>query len=139
LIVLDTSVLSLAFRRRRGDSVPPPAVTELAGLIQRDEPLGVPGIVLQELLSGVRTDEQFQRLADLMAGFPLLPTRREDHLAAARISNACRRKGASASTIDCLIAAQTISMKGELFTVDRDFGEIAEHTRLSLYEIRAHR
>lgn len=72
-----------------------------------------------------------------MDGFPLLLARREDHLSAARISNACRRKGVSASTIDCLIAAQTISVKGELFTLDDDFELIASHTGLRLREIHA--
>ena len=69
-----------------------------------------------------------------MEGFSLLSARREDHLAAARISNTCRRHGISASTIDCLIAAQAIAVKGELYTLDRDFTSVAALTKLLLYQ-----
>jgi len=54
VIVLDTSALSVVFRRSRPDetAVPAPALV-LKRLIAEDVPMAVPGIVLQELLSGV--------------------------------------------------------------------------------------
>ena len=99
--------------------------------------MAIPGIVLQELLSGVRTDEQFDRLLAVADGFPVLTAGRDDHVLAARVSNACRLGGVSATTIDCLIAAQTIVSRGKLLTLDRDFARMAPHCGLELFEPRS--
>lgn len=133
MILLDRSVLSLAFRRRRGGEAEPQAAATLRDLVAEDAPIGVPGIVLQELLSGVRTAQEFDRLKGLMEGFPLVMARREDHLTAARIVNACARKGVPISTVDCLIAALAISRKAALFTLDTDFSRMAPHCGLTLF------
>jgi predicted nucleic acid-binding protein len=134
MIVLDTSVLSLAFRRVRGEAGAPPVVVELRRLVATDAALAVPGIVLQELLSGVRSTEQFRRLAGLLDGFPLLFARKRTHLAAAQVANACRQGGIAASTADCLIAAHAIDIRGRLFTVDSDFGAIAGCSTLRMHD-----
>jgi predicted nucleic acid-binding protein len=132
VIVLDTSVLSLAFRRRRreeGDSGP---VAALRKLIADNMLVAVPGIVLQELLSGVRSREQFRNLRTSMAGFPLLLASESHHVRAARISNTCRRRGVACSTTDALIAAISVESGGTLFTTDADFQRIASHCGLKL-------
>jgi predicted nucleic acid-binding protein len=56
-----------------------------------------------------------------------------EHDRAAQISNACRRGGITCSTVDALIAAMTISIKGDLLTTDADFQQIASVCDLSLY------
>lgn len=132
--MLDTSILSLAFRRRRWDpgAEEPPPVAALRKLIADDAPLAVPGIVLQELLSGVRSHRQFRELRQAMAGFPLLMAGETHHVRAAQISNACRRHGVACSTIDALVAAITIENHGTLLTTDADFRRIAPHCGLKL-------
>lgn len=85
----------------------------------------IPGVVLQELLSGARTDEQMDRLGAAVAGFRILLATREHHLEAARLANACRHVGVTAATVDCLIAAQTIAAGAELLTTDNDFTPMA--------------
>jgi predicted nucleic acid-binding protein len=132
MILLDTSVLSLAFRRRRVGEPEPRVATTLRRLVAEDAPLIVPGIVLQELLSGVRTAREFDRLKATLEGFPLVMAERDDHVAAARIANVCARRGVSASTVDCLIAALAISRKAALFTWDTDFIRMAPHCGLTL-------
>src|SRR5207244_1626543 len=57
VILVDTSVWSLTFRRRSRPTIPPVAAL-VHELILDDAPLVVPGIVLQELLSGVRDPAQ---------------------------------------------------------------------------------
>jgi predicted nucleic acid-binding protein len=134
VIVLDTSILSLAFRRR---SIPDPAPLEvrvLQKMIADDVPVRVPGIVLQELLAGTRTDAHCDRLERLMSGFRLLPATLDDHVRAAHIANTCRRRGVAASTIDCLIAAQTIAAHASLFSLDADLARIAPHVGLQLFD-----
>jgi len=90
------------------------------------------GIVLQELLSGVRRPAERERLKALLDPFPMLLADRDAHLLAARISRACRAKGVAAATVDCLIAAQTIASGASLLTADQDFVRIAVHSALRL-------
>jgi predicted nucleic acid-binding protein len=51
VILVDSSVLSLAYRRRRRNEPEPRSVTVLRQLIIDDVPLAIPGIVLQEMVS----------------------------------------------------------------------------------------
>jgi predicted nucleic acid-binding protein len=132
VILVDTSVLSLAFRRRIRIHPESPLVQTLRRLIEQDQPVAVPGIVLQELLSGVSVETEFERLKNLMEGFPVVPATSEHHLEAARIANTCRRAGISVSTVDCLIAAMAIATKSQLLTDDRDFVQIASRFDLHL-------
>ena len=134
MIVLDTSVLSLAYRRPARRQAPPPVVARLRALIERDAAFGLPGIVLQELLSGIREEGAARRVADQLEGFPLLLATRADHVEASTLHSRCRAAGISAGTVDCLIAAQTIRAGGELFTLDRDFVHLAGHSRLQLFD-----
>ena len=132
MIVLDTSVLSQAFRRRSA-SDEHPSVRTLRDLIERDEPMGIPGVVLQELLSGVREDTEVRRLDRVLEPFPILLASRSEHVTAAVTQNVCRRHGVVASTIDCLIAAQTMASRAALFTLDEDFRRIARYCALRLF------
>lgn len=134
MIVLDTSVMSRAFRRSRrhggGDSVR----SAVSWLIADDWPIAVPGIVYQELLTGVRTPGERARLLDALSGFTVLIAQLPDHQMAAEISSTCRRAGVSTSAVDCLIAAQTVSSGSRLYTVDTDFDLIAQHSDLKLFQ-----
>jgi predicted nucleic acid-binding protein len=133
VILLDTSVLSLAFRRR-SPQVAHIAVAILERLIAEDQPMVVPGVVLQEILSGVRTRQEFDRLLGEMEGFQVVAARVEDHLKAAQVANACRSSGIASSAVDCLIAAQAINLGASLFTLDQDFGRMASCCELDLFE-----
>jgi predicted nucleic acid-binding protein len=135
VIIVDTSVWSLAFRRRELRAPLPSVVTFLHQLIENDDPIGVPGMVLQELLAGVRDDAQARRLEGLMAGFALLLADRDQHMLAARIATACRKAGVAAATVDCLIAAQSITTHSVLLTVDEGFGRMSRHCELRLLSL----
>jgi len=133
LIAVDTSVLSLALRRRgKRELAEHPAVVRLRRAIQEGEALVVPGICLQEILSGVRTPEQFERLAAGLAPFPVLLASRAHHLAAARMVNACRKAGVAVGAVDALIAALTVEHRARLLTTDEDFQRVRSHTTLRL-------
>ncbi len=99
-----------------------------------DDPLGLPGIVLQEVLSGVRSRRQFGELSGkLLAAFTILSEGVSEHVEAARLKNVCLAKGLNVSGIDCLIAACAITGNHELYAIDEDFEAIAEHAPLKLY------
>jgi predicted nucleic acid-binding protein len=132
VIVVDTSVWSAAYRR--SPKAPPrdasSAATVLEELIHQHQPVALPGIVLQELLSGVRSERQFNQLRADLALFPVLLADEDDHARAAQIINSCRKSGLSVASIDALIAATTIRADGELLTCDNDFQSIATCTTL---------
>ncbi len=130
MIIVDTSVLSLALRRRPR-AVPEPALVRIfRRLVAEDQPIAVPGIVLQELLSGVRSADEFDRLRDLMDGFPQILATHDHHVSAARISNTCRQAGITVSAVDCLIAAMAVENNSQLLSGDADFERMAPHCGL---------
>jgi len=135
MILLDTSVLSLAFRHRRKGQPEPLAAAAFRRILIQDAPVAVPGIVLQELLSGVRGDTEFTRLKAIMDGFPLVLAGSVDHVAATRIANTCARMGVPPSAVDCLVAALALSRTAALFTVDTDFTRMAPHCGLILLRV----
>lgn len=135
MILVDTSVWSLAFRRWSRPRPEPAAVGLLRQLVTDDQPVGMPGIVLQELLSGVREAKQGKRLRRLLEGYPLFLATREDHVEAAAIFSACRSGGVAASPVDCLLAAQCVTSGSVLLTTDRDFLRIAAHCALDVMEV----
>ena len=113
----------------------PKVVSLLRRMIKDDQPLAVPGIVFQELLTGVRDVSQAKKLQGILDGFPLLLATKGHHVEAAKISTACRKAGVSAATVVCLIAAQCVCSNSPLLTTDEDFKQIARHAALKLYPI----
>jgi predicted nucleic acid-binding protein len=138
VILFDTSVLSRVFRRRRSGVDEERLQAVFEGLMASDVPLGLPGIVLQEVLSGIRSQRQFRDLTTkLLASFAIVPEGIPEHVEAARVRNVCLGKGLTVTGIDCLIAACTITGNHELFALDEDFEAIARHSPLRMF--RGHR
>lgn len=133
MILVDTSILSLAFRRRAREVPEAAEARVLRALVEGDDDVRVPGIVFQELLSGVRTGKEHQALRAALEGFPLVLATREDHEAASVLANGCRAAGIAAATVDCLIAAQAMRRAASLFTTDADFEKMRRVADLRLY------
>jgi predicted nucleic acid-binding protein len=113
-----------------------PRVVQLLEKLTRDKQrVVIPGIVLQELLSGIKEPSQAEKIMGIMEGYPILLATRDHHVEAANISNVCRKSGVSAATVDCLIAAQCIMENGILLTLDDDFSLMERHCSLRLYPI----
>ena len=134
MILFDTSVLSRVFRRSRPGAEERRLQAVFDELMASDVPLGLPGIVLQDVLSGVRSQRQFTDLsAKLLAGFTVISEGVPEHVEAARLKNVCLGKGLNVSGIDCLVAACALVGGHKLFTVDEDFAAIARHAPLELF------
>jgi predicted nucleic acid-binding protein len=137
VILLDTSVLSRVFRRRQAGPVERRLQAVVEELMAGTAELGIPGIVLQEVLSGVRSPKQFVELERrLLASFSILNPSTRDHVEAARLANKCLAAGVSASGPDCLIAVLAISGGHELFAMDEDFEGLARHAPLKRFKVR---
>ncbi len=135
MILFDTSVLSRVFRRKHPGAEERRLQAVFDELMASHVPLGLPGIVLQEVLSGVRSQRQFTDLsAKLLAGFTVVSEGVPEHVEAARLRNVCLGKGLNVSGIDCLIAACALVGGHELFAADEDFATIAKHAPLKLFK-----
>lgn len=130
ITIVDTSVWSIALRRSKRDSEPEPAMVALRTIVTEGQPLALPGIVLQELMSGVRSEAEFDRLREVLSPFDVVHATEEHHMEAGRIFTRCRAKGIASSAPDALIAATAIVEGGKLLTCDRDFALIATAVEL---------
>ena len=117
MILIDTSVWSLALRRR----VPDPTIaTELARLIRAGSAALV-GPVRQELLSGIRAAERFTAVRDRLRAFPDVPLDTADYEEAAACFSSCRARGVQGSNTDFLLCAVCRRREWPIFTTDHDF------------------
>ncbi len=133
-ILVDTSIWSLALRRKRGSirRAEKSLVIELTDLIGADQVVIV-GPIRQELLSGVGTAEEFDRLSERLADFEDEPLVTADYEEAARCNNRCRAAGIAGSPVDFLLCAAAIRRGLALFTTDSDFEHYAEHLPVALH------
>jgi predicted nucleic acid-binding protein len=133
VILLDTSVVSAALRRRRKGEAEQALARKVDTLLRSDEQLALPGIVLQELLSGIAERSQYEKvLAGVRESFSVVLATEGDHLKAADILNAGSAKGVAFSTPDALIAAQALNRRATLMTTDADFNKLTKLAGLRL-------
>ncbi len=132
-IVVDTSVWSLALRRRKAVSTP--AVAELAELVQEGRVIML-GPVRQELLSGISQPKTYETLRESLKAFSDLPLEEEDYEQAASFFNRCRAKGIQGSNTDFLICAAAYRRGLGILTTDADFDGYAGLLTLNLHAPR---
>ena len=99
----------------------------LAQAITDNEPIILCGIVMTEILFGLRNDAEAERIAEILDAFDGTPEPdRMDYREAATLYRRCRSQGYTIrSTIDCLIARLCIRHGYDLLTKNRDFRLIA--------------
>jgi len=133
MVVVDTSVWSIALRRRREQlsSSEAKLATTLAELI-REGRVELLGLIRQELLSGIRDETQFRKLLNSLRAFPDPIVEIADYEEAARVSNLCRSRGIAGSAIDFLICAVAHRREWAIFTSDHDFHKYASAIPLHL-------
>ena len=131
-VLVDTSVWSLALRKKRPSYDDQAIITELKELI-RDVRVVMIGPIRQELLSGIADDGQYRRLRTKLEAFDDLFIHQRDYEEAAAIYNRCRSKGIQGSHTDFLMCAVAIQRDFSVFTVDRDFEYYARHVSVRLY------
>jgi predicted nucleic acid-binding protein len=128
-LVVDTSVWSLVLRRPRVDEADP-HVRAFRWHLDSGDGLFLIGNIPQELLDGLRSTRQFDRLLTLLDPYLLLELDRQTYVDAARLRSLCRSKGVNAGPIDFVIAAACCQHGVPLLTADKDFARIAGHCDL---------
>jgi predicted nucleic acid-binding protein len=135
MVLVDTSVWSLALRRKSGDlnARERDLSVALAELI-REGRAQIVGVVRQELLSGIREAERFEKLRDYLRAFDEPVLEIADYEAAAEAHNRCRSRGIAGSAIDFLICAVAQRREWQVFTSDSDFEAYSKVLPVRLYE-----
>jgi len=134
VILVDTCVLSEAFRKSSKASKFSKQIDFFRQMILDDWPIAIPGIVFQEFLTGFGTEKKINIARQTINGFSVILADVEDHLLAARIRSQCLSKGVSAHGIDCLIASTAINRNYLLLTFDDDFAAIAKICHLKMFQ-----
>ena len=135
-VLVDTCVWSLALRRKPHDlnERERSFVAEWTELV-RDDRARIIGVVRQELLTGIKLQPQFEKLREIMTGFPDEPVDTLDHVAAAKASNDCVARGIAVTTVDVLICAVAVRRGMSIFTTDPDFQKYARVLPLKLHSV----
>jgi predicted nucleic acid-binding protein len=128
-VLVDTSVWSLAFRRR---SPQHPSVDELRRLIVAGR-AAIVGPIRQEVLSGIRETNAFERLRDRLGAFTDETLITADYELAAEFFNACLAKGLQGSNTDFLLCAVSVRHRMPLLTTDGDFHRYARVIPVALH------
>jgi len=129
-LLVDTSIWSLALRRK--STIVNKEALILKTVIDQGEDIYLLGIILQEILQGIKNPKDFLQITEYLEAFPLVELTIEDYVKAAELKNILIKKGKQISTIDALIAHTAISRDLYLFTADDDFTYIAKYTKLQL-------
>ena len=122
MVLVDTSVW---IEFINGNSKGP--VEYLKYILSEDQPVGITGLIYQEILQGADSLKRYRQFRDYFGSqiffHPNDPI--ESYAAAARLYFDCRRKGVTIrSTNDCLIAQIAIEHDLGLLHNDRDFEQM---------------
>ncbi len=134
-VLVDTTIWSLARRRRNPTSHEKVLIDELSELVQELRAVLI-GPVRQEILSGIPDPGSFDIVREHLEAFDDLEIVSSDYEEAARMFNTCRKKGVQGSHTDFLICAISIRHSAPVFTTDKDFTSYSKHLDLELYKSR---
>ena len=130
IVLVDTTVWIDFFAARSSDHV-----MALDNLIRNREDISICGIILTEVLQGIRKDSQFKKTRELFNNLLFLPMPYPVFLRAAEIYRSLRRKGITLrKSVDCMIASVAIENDIPLLHNDKDFKAIEEHCGLKCYK-----
>ena len=128
MVLIDTTVWIDFFA---GKQVP--HVTVLERLIKNRADICICGIILTEVLQGIREKREFRKTKELFNAMIFLPMPYSIFLGAAEIYRTLRRKGITIrSSVDCMIASVAIENDIMLLHNDRDFIPIEKHLGLKV-------
>jgi hypothetical protein len=128
LILVDTSVWIDFLSSRPG-----PGGQELRRLIEDGAPVALTGVVVTEILQGLKRD--IKQVENYLSLFDILEARGfETYRDAAAIFRLARSKGVSLTTTDALIATVAAEIGASIFSLDRDFVRMAHMAGFRLHQ-----
>lgn len=128
IILVDTTVWIDFFAARSL-----PHVTALEDLINHREDICTCGIILTEVLQGIRKDTEFRKTRDLFNTLIWFQMPYNVFLRSAEIYRILRKKGITIrKPLDCMIASTAIENDVQLLHNDKDFHPIEKHCGLKV-------
>lgn len=128
MILVDTTVWIDFFAGRLR-----PHVATLEQFLRTGEDICICGIVLAEVLQGIRSDSEYTRTKDYFESLVFLSMTHDTFLHSSQMYRGLRKKGITIRTpLDCMIASVAIEHAVPLLHNDRDFDKIANHTSLEV-------
>jgi predicted nucleic acid-binding protein len=126
MVLVDTTVWIDFFADRSE-----PHVAALQKFIEIEEDLCLCGIILAEVLQGIRSDEDYIKTKDYLDDLIFLPMRQTTFVRAAEVYRSLRKRGVTIrKPVDCMIASVAIEHDIPLLHNDRDFDYIAKYSKL---------
>lgn len=105
----------------------------LKNLIGDNNTAVICGIILQEVLQGIKDNKSYEITKQRLSKLPFIDTNKETYLHASALYRTLRSKGITVPSVDTTIAALAIQNKMPLFTKDEHFTIVAKHFKLRLY------
>jgi len=131
MILVDTTVWIDFFAARSL-----PHVAALETIIKRRENICICGIILTEVLQGIRQDTEFRKTRDLFNTLILLPMPYTVFLRSAEIYRKLHKKGITIrKPLDCMIASVAIENDIPLLHNDKDFQPIEKRCGLKVLSL----
>ena len=132
MVLIDTTVWIDFFADK---STPQVSVLEL--LISEGEDVCTCGIVLAEVLQGIRDDHVYRKTKSYFEYLVYLPMNQSTFVKSADMYRALRKKGITIrKPLDCMIASVAIVHRTQLLHNDRDFDPIQKQCGLNVVKIR---
>lgn len=128
-VVVDTNIWSLALRRT-GSSI---KHRELLSTLIEKGLVVMLGPIRQEILSGIKSKEQYNILKNYLSEFPDFNITTPDYEKAAEFFNSCRSKGIQGSNTDFLICSVALRNDLIIYTMDNDFKNYSKVINIKLY------
>ena len=129
MVLVDTTVWIDFFSAQ-----PTSHVQSLEDLINEREDICICGIILTEVLQGIRKDSEYRKTRDLFCDLIFLPMHYSVFLRAAEIYRKLRQKGITIRrSLDSIIASVAIDHNIPLLHNDKDFLQIKKHSDLKLF------
>jgi len=131
MVIVDTSVW-IDFLRGKATT----KVDKLEQFLTEGEDICICGIILTEVLQGIREDSDYARTLSRFDTFLFLDMNRRTFVKAAQIYRALRRRGITISKmVDCMIAATAIEHNIPLLHNDQDFDPIEKVCGLKVVSV----
>ena len=134
MIVVDTTIWSKAYRRKRIAGEDQSIVKKFCAILDREEEILI-GPVRQELLSGISNKDVFNDLLTKLDGFNNYEVQLADHDLAAEYFNICLSRGIQGSQTDYLICAVAYRYDSQIFTEDNDFNNYKKYLPIKLHKM----
>jgi len=94
------------------------------------------GPIRQEVLTGIKSEKQFELMQDYLTTFEDATITTEDYELAAKNANKLRSKGISTGNVDVLIVTFCQKHDIEVYSKDKDFDEMRKIIKFKKYQER---